>query len=53
VQSKWNADKSFSVRAEAKALVTTGLYSKFRNPVHLFGRVAYTGLFIAWGALLP
>jgi protein-S-isoprenylcysteine O-methyltransferase Ste14 len=44
---------SFSVRPQAKALVTTGLYSRFRNPVYLFGGVAYTGLFIVWGDLLP
>ncbi len=45
--------KSFSVRAEGKTLVTTGLYSKFRNPIYLFGGVAYAGLFIAWGHLVP
>ena len=45
--------KSFSVRAQAKALVTNGLYSKFRHPVYLFGGVAYMGLFIVWGALFP
>lgn len=45
--------KSFSVRPQAKALVTTGLYSKFRNPVYLFGGVAYGGLFIAWGKAVP
>lgn len=39
--------KSFSVRPEARALVTTGLYSKSRNPIYLFGGVAYGGLFIA------
>jgi len=39
--------KSFSVRAEARKLVTTGLYSKFRNPVYLFGGVAYAGLWLA------
>jgi protein-S-isoprenylcysteine O-methyltransferase Ste14 len=45
--------KSFSVRPEARALVTTGLYSKFRNPVYFFGGVAYLGLFIAWGKVIP
>lgn len=45
--------KSFSVRPEARALVTTGLYSKFRNPVYFFGGVAYLGLFIAWGRIIP
>lgn len=45
--------KSFSVRPEARALVTTGLYSKFRNPIYLFGGVAYAGLFIVWGEVIP
>jgi protein-S-isoprenylcysteine O-methyltransferase Ste14 len=41
--------KSFTFRAEAKALVTTGLYSKIRNPIYVFGGIAYLGLLIAWG----
>ena len=45
--------KSFAVRAQAHALVTTGLYSKFRNPIYLFGGLAYGGLFIAWGKAIP
>ncbi|MGD1104436.1 MAG: isoprenylcysteine carboxylmethyltransferase family protein [Terriglobia bacterium] len=45
--------KSFSVRAEARALVTTGLYSRFRHPVYLFGGLTYAGLFLAWGKLIP
>jgi hypothetical protein len=34
---------SFAVTAQAKALVTAGLYAKFRHPVYLFGGVAFTG----------
>jgi protein-S-isoprenylcysteine O-methyltransferase Ste14 len=45
--------RSFAVRAQAKTLVTTGLYSKFRHPIYLFGGIAYLGLFIAWGKLIP
>jgi len=45
--------KSFSVRAEARALVTKGLYSKFRHPIYLFGELAFLGLFLAWGELIP
>jgi len=45
--------KSFSVRAQARALVTTGLYSKFRHPIYLFGELAFAGLFLAWGELIP
>ena len=45
--------KSFAVLPKAQALVTTGLYSKFRNPIYLFGGVAYGGLLIAWGQTIP
>jgi protein-S-isoprenylcysteine O-methyltransferase Ste14 len=41
--------KSFSVRAEARALITTGLYSKIRHPVYFFGTIAYLGFIFAWG----
>lgn len=44
---------SFAILPKAKALVTTGLYSKFRNPVYVFGGLAYAGLFIAWGQAVP
>jgi protein-S-isoprenylcysteine O-methyltransferase Ste14 len=40
---------SFSLGAKARKLITTGLYSKFRNPIYLFGQLAYLGLAIAWG----
>jgi len=42
---------SFTVTAQAKGLVTTGLYSKIRNPIYFFGGVAFLGVFIAWGNL--
>jgi protein-S-isoprenylcysteine O-methyltransferase Ste14 len=29
------------------------LYAKFRNPIYLFGGLAYGGLFIAWGRVIP
>ncbi|HTV60513.1 MAG TPA: isoprenylcysteine carboxylmethyltransferase family protein [Verrucomicrobiae bacterium] len=41
--------KSFAVTAQAKDLVTTGIYSKIRHPVYIFGGLGYLGLFIAWG----
>ena len=46
---------SFSVRAKAKALVTTGLYSRIRNPIYLFGGLLTAGvsLFLSpWGPLI-
>jgi protein-S-isoprenylcysteine O-methyltransferase Ste14 len=44
---------SFAVLPKAKALVTRGLYSRFRNPLYLFGGLAYAGLLIAWGKAVP
>lgn len=38
---------SFSVDARANHLVTTGLYSKLRHPVYVFGTAAVLGLLIA------
>jgi protein-S-isoprenylcysteine O-methyltransferase Ste14 len=45
--------RSFTLRAEAKKLVTKGLYSKFRHPIYFFGGIAYLGLLIVWGKLIP
>jgi protein-S-isoprenylcysteine O-methyltransferase Ste14 len=45
---------SFSARAQARGLVTTGLYSKVRHPVYVFGTPAAIGMLIAllgWKAL--
>ena len=39
--------RSFSVQAKAVALVTTGLYSRIRNPIYIFGGLAIAG-FMLW-----
>ena len=44
---------SFSVSAQAKGLVTTGLYSTIRHPIYVFAGIAFLGLFIAWGKMAP
>lgn len=41
--------RSFAVTAQAKDLITTGLYSRIRHPVYIFGGLGYLGLFVAWG----
>jgi protein-S-isoprenylcysteine O-methyltransferase Ste14 len=41
--------RSFSVSAQAKKLVTTGLYSRIRNPIYLFGAICLAGVVIAVG----
>ena len=46
---------SFSVRPDARLLVTTGIYSKIRHPVYVFGTPAVTGVLVAllgWGAVV-
>ncbi|MFY9585742.1 MAG: isoprenylcysteine carboxylmethyltransferase family protein [Candidatus Acidiferrales bacterium] len=42
---------SFSVRVQAKQLVTHGLYSKIRNPVYLFGAMGILGIILYIGHL--
>jgi protein-S-isoprenylcysteine O-methyltransferase Ste14 len=42
--ARYQLGKSFSVRAEAHHLVTTGVYSKIRNPIYVFGIVMLLGL---------
>lgn len=39
--------KSFSVRAEAKKLVTHGLYARIRNPMYVFVDLMVLGLILA------
>ena len=53
--ARWQLGSSFSVRAEARALVTTGLYSRIRNPIYLFGGLVIAGISLflsAWGPLV-
>ena len=37
---------SFSLAPQATQLVTTGIYSRIRNPVYIFGTFVFTGLFL-------
>jgi protein-S-isoprenylcysteine O-methyltransferase Ste14 len=37
---------SFSVSAQARNLVTTGLYSRMRNPIYLFGGLLIAGVLL-------
>jgi protein-S-isoprenylcysteine O-methyltransferase Ste14 len=47
--ARYQLGDSFSVRAEAKKLVTHGIYSKIRNPIYVFGGLAFVGEFVALG----
>jgi len=39
--------RAFSVQPKASLLVTTGLYSRIRNPIYLFGGLMIAGI-IVW-----
>jgi protein-S-isoprenylcysteine O-methyltransferase Ste14 len=41
---RYQLGKSFAIRAQARQLVTHGIYSKIRNPIYVFGAVALAGL---------
>lgn len=41
--------QSFAVTAQARVLVTHGIYSKIRNPIYVFGTVVIIGLILFWG----
>ncbi len=40
---------AFSVTAKASVLVTTGLYSRIRNPVYVFGALVILGIIVFFG----
>jgi protein-S-isoprenylcysteine O-methyltransferase Ste14 len=42
--ARYELGKSFSIKPEAHALVTSGVYSKIRNPIYVFGTVMISGL---------
>lgn len=46
VLARYQLGRSFSVSAQARALVTAGIYSKIRNPIYVFGGVMIAGLLL-------
>ena len=44
--ARYTLGRSFSVRAKATALVTTGIYSRIRNPIYVFGEIFLLGMVI-------
>ena len=41
--------RSFAISAQAKDLVTHGLYSRIQNPVYVFGGMFFAGLVLFFG----
>jgi protein-S-isoprenylcysteine O-methyltransferase Ste14 len=47
--SRYTLGRSFSIRPKATALVTTGIYSRIRNPIYVSGMFVITGvILIVW-----
>ena len=47
--ARFQLGKSLTVTAQAKKLVTAGLYSKIRNPIYTFGSCVIAGLILVLG----
>lgn len=41
--ARYQLGRSFSIKPEARQLVTHGIYSKIRNPIYVFGAVLFAG----------
>lgn len=46
--ARYQLGKSFSVSAQARQLVTRGIYSRIRNPIYVFSTLMILGLVIAY-----
>jgi len=47
--ARFQLGASFAVKAEARQLVTRGLYSKIRNPIYVFGSFVIAGAILVFG----
>src|ERR1051326_2250588 len=47
--ARFQLGRSLTVTAQAKQLVTRGLYSKIRNPIYVFGSCVIAGLILVIG----
>jgi protein-S-isoprenylcysteine O-methyltransferase Ste14 len=44
--ARYQLGRSFAVKAEARQLVTRGLYSNIRNPIYVFGTILIAGFIV-------
>jgi protein-S-isoprenylcysteine O-methyltransferase Ste14 len=51
ILARYTLGQSFSMAAKATALVTTGIYSRIRNPIYVFGMMLLAGLVLIAGRL--
>jgi protein-S-isoprenylcysteine O-methyltransferase Ste14 len=47
--ARFQLGASFAVKAEARQLITSGLYSKIRNPIYVFGSWVVAGAILVFG----
>jgi protein-S-isoprenylcysteine O-methyltransferase Ste14 len=47
--ARFQLGASFAVMAEARQLITRGLYSKIRNPIYVFGSCVIAGAILVFG----
>ena len=47
--ARFQLGSSFSVTAQARQLVTHGIYSKIRNPIYVFGSCVFVGAILLFG----
>jgi len=47
--ARFQLGSSFTVSAQARQLVTRGLYSKIRNPIYVFGSCVIAGMILVVG----
>ena len=46
--ARYQLGRSFSIMPQARKLVTHGLYSRIRNPIYIFGSIAFAGVVLVW-----
>ncbi|HET6170020.1 MAG TPA: methyltransferase, partial [Terracidiphilus sp.] len=46
VLARLQLGRAFSVKAKASTLVSTGLYSRIRNPIYVFGALVILGMVV-------
>jgi len=46
LMARYELGRSFSITAQARELVTTGIYSKIRNPIYVFAELIVISFFL-------
>lgn len=49
IVARFQLGAAFSIKAEARRLVTTGIYAKIRNPIYVFSPLVFVGVALVAG----